>query len=264
MFKPIVQHIVATSIEDGWFQATTKVVEEGRRYKIEYGNEYRLSHKVIVEMHTPGARPLAPLMPEGSGLTPPTTDEKIHTYFEMLISPNKEKNQHYSYGQDLWWQVEEVLKYFKKYGHDTACCHMPIGRPESFFSYSRDVDYDECIIVKDRNTGEILWTKHLTNSWSKNPDDEVSTQCLRGIDVWIENGKLYFWCYFRSNDLWNAFPENYGGIQLVKEYMCEVLQIEDGSLIGSSKDLHIYEYAWLDALMRLKKDPAYLARLKTR
>lgn len=261
MFKPVVKHIIASSIEHGWYQALNSIMTQGRKYKVEYGdNEYRMSEKLVIEMHTPGARPLAPIMPEGSGIAPPTTEEKIHEYFSDLVTPDKKPNQHYSYGQDLWWQIEEVIKYFKKYGNETACCHMPVGRPESFFFYSRDVDYDEVIIVKDRNTGEVLWTKHLTNSWSKNPKEEVSTQCLRGVDAWIENGKLNFWCYFRSQDAWGAFPENYSGLQLVKEYMAESVGVQDGIMISSSKDLHVYDYAWLTTLMRIKKDEGVLKR----
>jgi len=263
MKEGIVKHIVASSIEHAWYQALDKTMTEGRKYLIDAGSsegEHRMSEKLIIEMHTPGARPLAPLMPEGSGISPPTTEEKVYAYLESLISPEKKTNQHYTYGQDLWWQVEEVIKYFKKYGFGTACCHMPVGRPESFFFYNRDVDYDEMIIVKDRSTGGVLWTRHITNSWNKNEKEEVSSQCLRGVDVWVEKGKIHFWCYFRSQDLWGGFPENYGGLQLLKEYMAGVLGIEDGPMISTSKDLHVYEYAWLTALMRIKKDEGILVR----
>ena len=258
MFKPIVKQIIVSSIEHGWYMLLDSIITDGRKYKIEYGNEYRLSGKFVVEMHIPGARPLAPIMPEGSAIFPPTTEEKIEEYFGDLISPDKKPNQHYSYGQDLSWQIEEVIKYFKKYGHNTACCQMPVGRPESFFFYSREVDYDEKIIVKERKTGELIWTKEITNTWNKNPKEEVSSQCLRSVDVWIENNKLHFWCYFRSQDAWGAFPENYGGLQLVKEYMADVLAVEDGPMIASAKDLHVYDYAWLTTLMRIKKEEGFL------
>ena len=35
--------------------------------------------------------------------------------------------------------------------------------------------------------------------------------------------------------------------------MAERIGIEDGPMIVSGKDLHVYEYAWLPAVMRLKK-----------
>ena len=41
--------------------------------------------------------------------------------------------------------------------------------------------------------------------------------CLRHIDTRIQDGKLHFYPYFRSWDLWGGFPANLGGIQLMKE-----------------------------------------------
>jgi thymidylate synthase len=258
VLEPIVKHVIATSIEHAWYSALDMVMTKGRKYLISSGSfekTYRKTSPLVIEIHNPGTRPLAPLMPEGSSISPPTTEEAIHKYVESLISPEKQPGQHYTYGQDLSWQIEEVIKYFKKYGFNTACCQMPVGRPESIFFYNRDIDYDEMIIVKDRATGKVEWTRCISNSWNKDEKEEVSTQCLRSVDVWIENNKLYFWCYFRSQDLWGGFPENYGGLQLVKEYMAGMLGIEDGPMIASGKDIHVYEYAWLTAFMRLRKNP---------
>lgn len=251
---PIVGHILATTIEDGWYQALDLVMTQGRRYLIESGSyegQYRRTLPLTIEMHNPNARPLAPIMPEG--IPPPTTDENIQIYSGSLIDGTKKEDQHYTYGEDLSWQIEEVIKYFKKYGFGTACCHMVVGRPESIFFYNRDVNYEDYISVKERGTGKVLINRFVSNRWNKNPKIEVSSQCLRSVDVWVQDGKIYFWCYFRSQDLWGGFPENYGGLQLVKEYMASELGIEDGPIIASSKDLHVYEHGWPVALLRLKK-----------
>ena len=68
--------------------------------------------------------------------------------------------------------------------------------------------------------------------------------CLRGIDTRIRGGKLHFFVYFRSWDLWAGFPSNLAAIQLLKEYMASEIGVEDGELIASSKGLHLYEYTW--------------------
>lgn len=252
----MVKHLVVNDgLDFAWWMALKLVMETGRKYLISEGScpgTYRITLPMVIEVHNPGIRPLAPTMPEGSNIAPPTSEESIDKYIASLVTNEVAPNQHYTYGQDLWWQIEEVIKYFRKYGFENACCHMPVGRPESFFYYNWDVDMYQSIIVTDRKTGEVIWTRQITNVWNKDPKVEVSTQCLRGVDCWVENGKLHFWCYFRSNDLWGGWPENHGGLQLVKEIMADRLGIGDGVLITSCKDLHVYEHAWLVALKRLK------------
>lgn len=262
MADGMVKHLVIKGgLEWAWWQALNLVMTTGRKYFIDSGScekTHRLTLPMIVEVHKPGIRPLAPRMPEGSDIPPPTTDEKINEYVASLVTSEKQENQHYTYGEDLWWQIEEIIKYFKKYGIGNACCHMPVGRPESFYFYNWDVDYHEMIVVEDRKTGKTLWTRHITNTWNKDPEVEVSTQCLRGVDCWVEDGKLHFWCYFRSNDLRGAWSENHGGIQIMKEMMADRLGLEDGILITSCKDLHVYESSWLVALDQIRKDKEIL------
>ncbi|MBI5401550.1 hypothetical protein HZB05_01845 [Candidatus Wolfebacteria bacterium] len=262
MADGMVKHLVIDGgLEWAWWQALNLVMTAGRKYFIDSGScekTHRLTLPMVIEIHNPGIRPLAPRMPESSNIPPPTTDEKINEYAASLVTSEKQENQHYTYGEDLWWQIEEVIKYFKRYGFGNACCYMPVGRPESFFFYNWDVDYREFIVVEDRKTGRVLWTRHISNGWNKDPEVEVSTQCLRGVDCWIEDEKLHFWCYFRSNDLRGAWSENHGGIQIMKEMMAERLGIGDGVLITSCKDLHVYESSWLVALDQLRKDKKIL------
>jgi thymidylate synthase len=81
--------------------------------------------------------------------------------------------------------------------------------------------------------------------------------CLRGIDTRIKDGTLHFVVYFRSWDLWNGFPANLGAIQLLKEFMAESIEVEDGEIIAASKGLHLYDYVWELAklrTMKLKRD----------
>ena len=68
--------------------------------------------------------------------------------------------------------------------------------------------------------------------------------CLRGIDTRIKDGKLNFYVYFRSWDLWAGFPSNLAAIQTLKEYMGNEVGVEDGEMICLSKGMHLYEYTW--------------------
>jgi thymidylate synthase len=77
--------------------------------------------------------------------------------------------------------------------------------------------------------------------------------CLRLVDTRIRDGKLHFYVYFRSWDLWGGLPTNLAGLQLVKEYMASELGVEDGTITACSKGLHLYEYAWEWAKLRTRK-----------
>jgi len=246
----------AVNLGDAWFQAVYEAMERGRRYLVtkgSYEGTYRLGISVIILIKYPGVRPLAPQMPEGSNIPPPTTEEDIEEYASYLMTPVKQPNEHYTYGEDLYWQMEWVIKHFKEAGFGTNHCYMTVGRPETLYFYDLDVDYEEVITVRDRVTGKEIRNDRRTNEWNKDKNNRPSSQCLRGIDTWIEDNKLHFWCYFRSWDLWGGFPVNLGGIQLMKEYMAGEIGVEDGSMVVSCKDLHIYEHAEAVALMRLGK-----------
>lgn len=251
--------IEATSLGDAWFQAIHKIVNEGRKYLITEGSfagSYRLGMPLTIQINYPNSRPLAPILPEGIPL--PTTEEKIQKYVSYLITGERQPDEHYTYGEDLSWVCEWAIKHYEKGGFGTNHCYMSVGRPETVHFYDRDVDYSEFIMVKDRASGKILRERYITNEWNQDLKIQTSSQCLRGIDTWIEEGKFHFWCYFRSWDLWGGFPENLGGIQLLKEYMAAKIGVEDGIMIVSSKDLHIYDYAWPVALLRLGQDEKIL------
>ena len=73
------------------------------------------------------------------------------------------------------------------------------------------------------------------------------------VDTRIQDDHLHFFVYFRSWDLWNGFPSNLGGIQLLKEYMSDEIGVQDGEMIVSSKGLHLYDYVVELAEMRCQK-----------
>lgn len=248
-----------TSIADAWFQALYEIMTNGRKYLITRGSYegiHRMGSPIVIDIQYPQTRPLAPIMPEGSNIPAPTSETDIMEYVEYLISGEKKANEHYTYGEDLHWQIPWCIKHYQEAGHGNNHCYMTVGRPETLYFYDRGVKYEESINVVEETIGCTILSRIISNSWNKNPEISTSSQCLRGIDTWIDGGKLNFWCYFRSWDLWGGFPVNLGGIQLLKEYMSAEIGVEDGELLVSCKDLHVYEHTWVVALMRLRKNAA--------
>lgn len=212
-----VTHIKAIGLQDAWAQCLREALDNGRLYKIDSGSFEGTHRKEIpmVSIHItfPGIRPLCPLLPPE--VPAPASAEGIEEYFaEYLMSGEVRPNEQYTYGQDIVYQVDEVIRRFKE-GYDTNQCCMSVGSKESLF-------------LKD-------------------------PQCLRLIDCRIQDGTLHLIVYFRSWDLWGGLPTNLGGIQLLKEYIAESIGVADGSIVAFSKGLHIYEHCWDLAKIVLKE-----------
>jgi thymidylate synthase len=145
-------------------------------------------------------------MPEGSGIPPTTSDEKIQQYFyEYLVTDTKEDKEDYTYGWYAHKQIPRVIEILNKsHGNSNQGC-ITVGDTESIF------------------LGD--------------------PPCLRVIDFKVVDGKLNMTVFFRSWDCFTGLPENLGGLQLLKEYLLMHLDfpVEDGKIIAYSSGLHLYE-----------------------
>ena len=234
-------HIEAFDLDDAWFKCLAEILEKGFIYKIDRGSfagQRRLEFDfVTIHVKNP-AHQIIPIMPEGSSIPAPTTMDYIKQYLQYLLTSCKTETEDYTYGERLvdpkvkvqtqsddqkmvrempleCNQIEEVIKIYKTQGAGTNQAIMEVGMPSD-------------IKLQD-------------------------PPCLRLIDTRLRYGKLHFFLYFRSWDLWGGFPANLGGLELVKEYMAEEIGVENGEIIAASKGLHLYEYAWELAKQRTHK-----------
>jgi len=210
--------IEARDLAEAWFLCLGRVLEEGRRYKIDRGS-YTGQHRqeldlVVVQVAYPATRPLIPDVPPG--VPPPSTMDYVESYLPYLMTAHRKEGEQYTYGQYLEPQIAEVIRMYKEDGHATNQAFMAVGDMQSVYL-----------------------------------DDPP---CLRMIDTRISEGKLKFIAYFRSWDLWAGFPSNLAAMQLLKEYMASEIGVADGELVAMSKGLHLYEYAWELARTVLRRD----------
>jgi len=200
--------IEARDLSEAWFLCLRKTLTEGHEYKVDRGSYAGQRRKeldyVVVQVRHPDTRPLIPDVPQG--VPPPTSMEYIESYLPYIMTAHKAEGEQYTYGQYLEKQIAEIVRMYKEDGFNTNQAFMAVGDSQSIY-------------LSD-------------------------PPCLRGIDTRIHDGKLHFFVYFRSWDLWAGFPSNLAAIQLLKEYMSSEIGIDDGELIASSKGLHLYEYAW--------------------
>jgi len=238
--------VEARDLPDAWFQCVYEILDMGHKYKIDHGSyagQKRLEFDYItVHIKYPGVRPLIPEIPASLGIPNPVEDGYVENYLPYLMTPDKQANEDYTYGERLaGWshllrrngnhgvlppnnevevrvvnQIESVIDMYKTKGFGTNQAAMTVSIPS------------------DINLGD--------------------PPCLRHIDTRIRDGRLHFVVYFRSWDLWNGFPANLGAIQLLKEYMGSEIGVKDGEIIASSKGLHLYDYVWELAQLRTMRE----------
>ena len=224
-----IYQVKATDIGDAWFQCVDLVYAHGNIQPITAGSyaetgKRKQIFRINGIINYPGTKPLEPQIPAGFGLPNPVEPGYLDSYLQKLrIAASKEPNEDYVYAEWIEPCYEKILERFPKDGAGTNQMYMDIK-----------VGDEKSINLKD-------------------------PPCLRGIDIKVVNGRLHFAVEFRSWDLWNGFPANLGGLQLLKEMMVEDLndrgmQLEDGKLMFSSSGLHLYEYAWDLAKTRLNKN----------
>lgn len=283
-FKPV--FVEGRDIDDTWYQLLQALYEKGRIYTKTSGS--RTGMKVYAFdfvsgfVHYPHSRPLAPRMPEGSVLPPPTNDEKIEKYFvDYLMNSELSKNEHYKYaswivGNDVRnmenltleecrssWnnscyinQVDWIIEHFKVHGYGNTHCYMVIGNPYSSLEY--DKPYLYCSICNSKN---IYTKKEIKDGLCPICKSDIvidetlrpTTPCLRGLDFRIIDGFLTTNVIYRSWDMF-AWPENMGGFTLLNEYIAEQLDnVKPGPLSFVSKSLHCSEDCMEILKMRLGK-----------
>jgi thymidylate synthase len=259
------QHIAATTINDAWFQTLFKILEEGTVFKIDRGSyegQRRLEFDwITVHMKHPAVRPLLPQIEAHHNIPNPVADDYLDDYLPYLMTGDVKPEEAYTYGQRL---VRFPLDF------EYLACSNPT---EVFLDKKeeRELTDDHTIFSDDEfnriclhQVDMMIWT-YKNKGYRNNqmilqvgsPGDMMlkDPPCLRHIDTRIQDGKLHFYPYFRSWDLWGGFPANLGGIQLLKEYCAAEIGVEDGEIIASSKGLHIYDYSFdLAKCLRMRDD----------
>lgn len=198
----------AVSIGEAWRDVMWLCIKNGWDFVVKGGSyegqiRKQLSHVTII-IEQPWLRPLSPIMPVG---TPgPTNDDKIEEYFaRYIMSDEVAENEVYTYGSFIVKQVDRIIELLNNAKGNTN---------------------QACIAIGDNSTTFL-----------------GDPPCLRLCSFKVVEGRLVLTVFFRSWDLYAGFPENMGGLQLLKEYVLAHLTFPcgDGALIAYSDGLHIYD-----------------------
>ncbi|RLB87324.1 MAG: thymidylate synthase [Deltaproteobacteria bacterium] len=210
MLNPIV--ITGTNLPDVWFQTLYKIIEVGRDFTIDEGSfkgQIRKEYDYItIHAKCPGVGELLPKLNPALQLDDPVAQNYLNDYLPYLMTGEEAEGEQYTYGQrivnDGCNQMDIVIERYKNQGHRNNQLIMQIGKPTD-------------MLLED-------------------------PPCLRHIDTRIQDGKLHFYPYFRSWDLWGGLPANLAAIELMKQHMAMEIGVENGEIVACSKGLHLYSY----------------------
>lgn len=256
------QFIEARDLGDAWFQTLYRILEAGSVFKIDrgsYAGQKRLEFDwITIRVKNPGTRPLLPQIEPHYNIPNPVADDYLDEYLPYLMTGELKAGESYTYGSRMNKSEikESLISYYKMFKEiliqdDEVWSSASIISEDSEQYFLSQV---ELLIWTYKNKG------HRNNQMILQvgqPNDMVlqDPPCLRHIDTRIQDGKLHFYPYFRSWDLWGGFPANLGGIQLMKEYIANEIGVEDGEIIASSKGLHLYDYSFdLAKCLRMRDD----------
>jgi thymidylate synthase len=257
------QYIKARDLGDAWFQTLFGMLEHGSVFTIDrgsYAGQKRLEFDYItVEIEHPNTRPLLPMIESHFNIPNPVAEDYLDDYLPYLMTAELKEGESYTYGQRLCgYHIKyPIWNSSRPEWKDILIQEMDELRDLGIvFSVNGEwyLNQIELLIWTYKNKGHrnnqmVLQVAHPTDMLLQDPP------CLRQIDTRIQDGKLHFYPYFRSWDLWGGFPANLGGIQLLKEYVAAEIGVEDGEIIASSKGLHIYDYSFdLAKCLRMRDD----------
>jgi thymidylate synthase len=256
------QFIEARDLGDAWFQTLYRILEHGSVFKIDRGSytgQKRLEFDwVNIRIKNPGARPLLPNIESHYNIPNPVADDYLDEYLPYLMTGELKPGESYTYGSRMnKTSIQESwLSYYKMF-KDILIQDKEVWSSASIISEDSEqyfLSQVELLIWTYKNKG------HRNNQMILQvgqPNDMLlqDPPCLRHIDTRIQDGKLHFYPYFRSWDLWGGLPANLGGIQLMKEYIANEIGVKDGEIIASSKGLHLYDYSFdLAKCLRMRDD----------
>jgi len=241
--------VQARDLGDAWFQCLFRILDEGRSFKIDRGSYAgHIRHEfdwITVHIKFPNTRPLLPQIPPQYNIPNPVDDSYLESYLPYLMTGEMKENESYTYGQRLTRYPIGFHKNFLN-NHDITIDEVEELKEKNIIFFD---DKMNCLCLNQielliwtykergfRNNQMVLQVGHPADMLLKDPP------CLRHVDTRIQDGKLHFFPYFRSWDLYSGFPANLAALQLMKEYVALCIGVDDGEMIATSKGLHLYGY----------------------
>lgn len=168
----------------------------------------------------------------------------LESYYKGFFNPDK-MTEDYTYGERLFNYANEEIAELKK-----IYPWLAIDRFQKFFP-NGGIDQVAVAIIKklqgfkyDKGAIALLGNP-FTDVFPQRPSKKIP--CLFLIQCQVYQNKLTMTAYFRSNDMYNAWPLNAFALRKLQEEIAEKLECKVGALVTISNMAHIYEHNYSDA-----------------
>ncbi len=208
------KHVKITAFDcpDAWFQALSRIWNEGDTFQVGYGSEETETKKLnlSIEINCPETRPLV-------SDKAPCDIKYIQGYALEYLWCGEKQDETYTYGSRLNSPINQIAEAIERYVQE-----------------QRDRQVTLVVRVPEDIKKYVGAKRH-------------EPPCLSLIDTEILEGKMHLTCYFRSWDAYAGLPANIAGLQLFNEaFVSEInrrgnLSLKTGKLIFHSKNCHIYQ-----------------------
>ena len=252
-------NIQATTLPDSWFQLIYNILKYGKDFRIDQGSFEGCRRKefdfIVSHIHRPWERnndgmPLIPEIPDHMNIPDPVEKDYLVDYVPYLLGSEVKEGESYTYGQRI--NKEPISRNIS----DGVASKWNIYRKYVGSPVLESIVFDSDKFLSQVDLAIEVYKKYpRTNQMCiqvAKPTDMLllDPPCLRHIDTRIQDGKLHFYPYFRSWDLWSGYPANLAAISILQEHMASEIGVEQGEMICTSKGLHLYDYSVSFAEMR--------------
>lgn len=198
-----------------------------------------------------------PVVKEFYEMCRPTCDQAVIKYFaNYLFSDELASHEQYTYGSRIMEPVKVPMK-IKDEDGDLKANPIYVILMRDFRSKIQHCGVEGLILIPQYYyLCAYLKTASKSNQiiMQIGKPSDVSLPdppCLRQIDMQVKDGKLNWFIYFRSWELWGGLSLNLSGLSMLMDQMCVDTDLEPGKFVCHSKGLHLYEHSWSSALARL-------------
>ena len=200
-------------VVDVWPRVLSTVMDFGTVKRSQHSDDQREVINLIVETNE---SPERPSVPAWLGFTP----QELEDYYPQVVTPNEIPGINYTYGQRL-------------------------------FSH-RGIDQIQNII--DQLKVEPWTRRAVAVTWDVVTDARNDhAPCLDLLQALVENDMLYLTAYFRSNDMFDAWPRNNFALRRLQSMIADGVGLPMGTLTTVSNSAHIYASKWKEAAAVVEK-----------
>jgi thymidylate synthase len=174
----------------------------------------------------------------------PFNQADLDNYIKGFFDPDPH-TEDYTYGERLFNYAHSEIKELKE-----IYPWLKIDRFQKYFNKGGGIDQVSVAIIRklkkfpyDKGAMAFLGNT-FTDIFPQRPSKKIP--CLFLIQCQIYQGKLTMTCYFRSNDMYNAWPLNAFALRKLQSDIAKELEVKMGALVTISNMAHVYEHNFSD------------------